>query len=160
MSASDEYGTPDSLFKKLPYNFTLDVAASSEIHKCEKYFTKEDDAFTKRWETLGYIWMNPPYSIKAGGQLKWLTHANNAVLSEDAAGAVCLPMADITTEYWRYSVKNASEVIYLQQRVPFMGADQGARFASMIVIFEPGPRGKLQSMWDWKNKSFNERERL
>lgn len=48
---SDEWGTPQDLFNELDqeFHFTLDPCATDENHKCETYFTKEDDGLEKSW---------------------------------------------------------------------------------------------------------------
>lgn len=50
-SASDEWETPQDLFDKLDakYHFTLDVAASAENAKCEKYYDKSDNGLVQKW---------------------------------------------------------------------------------------------------------------
>ncbi len=40
---------------------TLDLAAAEWNHKCERYFTKEDDALKQEWNARA-AWCNPPYS--------------------------------------------------------------------------------------------------
>ena len=46
-----EWSTPQELFDKYNsvYHFTLDAAASDENAKCERYFTKADDALQQNW---------------------------------------------------------------------------------------------------------------
>lgn len=48
---SDEWETPQGLFDQLndEFHFTLDPCASDENHKCESYFTKEDDGLQEKW---------------------------------------------------------------------------------------------------------------
>lgn len=50
-SKSDEWETPQSLFDRLNkiFCFELDVAASDANHKCEKYYTKEQNALNLPW---------------------------------------------------------------------------------------------------------------
>lgn len=50
-SNSDEWETPQQLYDQLDkeFCFNLDACATSENHKCEKYFTKEDDGLSKNW---------------------------------------------------------------------------------------------------------------
>jgi phage N-6-adenine-methyltransferase len=57
---STEWSTPQDFFDKLneKYHFTLDVAASDENHKCEHYYTKEQNGLAQPWE--GVIWCNHP----------------------------------------------------------------------------------------------------
>ena len=48
---SDEWTTPESVFDTLDaeFNFTLDPCATSGNHKCDQYFTKDQDGLTKNW---------------------------------------------------------------------------------------------------------------
>ena len=56
-SKSDEWATPQELFDELDreFHFTLDPCATEENHKCEKYFTKEEDGCKKSWGGLSYF---------------------------------------------------------------------------------------------------------
>lgn len=61
--SNDEWATPELFFQDLDreFHFTLDACASEENHKCEKYFTKEQDGLQQDWR--GHtVWCNPPYS--------------------------------------------------------------------------------------------------
>ena len=62
-SKSDSWETPIDLFNKLneEFNFTLDPCATHENHKCDKYYTIEDDGLSKDWSNE-IVFMNPPYS--------------------------------------------------------------------------------------------------
>ena len=44
-SKSDEWETPKDVFESLDaeFGFTLDPCATSENHKCDRYFTKEQN---------------------------------------------------------------------------------------------------------------------
>lgn len=48
---SDEWFTPDEIFEKLDaeFHFTLDPCATAENHKCEKWFSKEEDGLSQDW---------------------------------------------------------------------------------------------------------------
>lgn len=50
-SQTDEWATPQELFDKLDatFHFTLDPCATEENHKCEKYFTREQDGLKQDW---------------------------------------------------------------------------------------------------------------
>ena len=50
-SNSDEWETPKSVFDALDaeFNFTLDPCATEENHKCDLYFTKEQNGLSKNW---------------------------------------------------------------------------------------------------------------
>ena len=62
-SENQEWGTPPEVFNPLnnEFHFILDVCASHENHKCDYYFTIEDDCFKQSWAVEGYWWMNPEY---------------------------------------------------------------------------------------------------
>lgn len=50
-SNTDEWATPQDFFDKLnqEFHFNLDPCADSQNHKCDKYYTKEDDGISKGW---------------------------------------------------------------------------------------------------------------
>lgn len=56
-SNSDEWSTPQDLYDKLDseFHFTLDPCSTHENHKCENYYTKEDDGLTKTWGERGLL---------------------------------------------------------------------------------------------------------
>ena len=85
-SKDQTWETPKEFFNKLNsvFNFTLDVCASPETAKCEKYFTPEIDGLTKNWAD-NMCWMNPPYGRE---QIKWIEKA--AEESLNGTTIVCL----------------------------------------------------------------------
>ena len=50
-SNSDEWATPQAFFDELnkEFNFDLDACATHENHKCEHYFTKEENGLLQTW---------------------------------------------------------------------------------------------------------------
>lgn len=50
-SKTDQWATHDDFFKELDqeFHFNLDPCADEQNHKCEKYFTKEDNGLSKDW---------------------------------------------------------------------------------------------------------------
>lgn len=130
-TSSDEWETPKDLFEKLnkQYNFHLDLCATHENHKCEKYYTKEQDGLKQEW--AGVCWCNPPYSnVKA-----WVKKAYN----EAQKGTVIVMLIPARTDtrwfheyiYQMYGV----EVEFLKGRLKFSGSKWNAPFPSMIVTF-------------------------
>ena len=71
-SETDMWATPQDFFDKLneEFNFQLDVCATAENAKCEKYYTKEQDGLSMPW--TGTCWCNPPYGRDIG---KWVAKA-------------------------------------------------------------------------------------
>lgn len=75
-TGKDDWGTPQDLFDQLnkEFGFTLDPCADDTNHKCEKYYTIEQDGLAQDWngET---VFCNPPYSRKTktnAGQIAWV----------------------------------------------------------------------------------------
>lgn len=50
-SKTDQWATPEDFFEELDkeFHFNLDPCADEQNHKCEKYFTKEDNGLSKDW---------------------------------------------------------------------------------------------------------------
>lgn len=50
-SKSNEWATPQDFFDELDkeFHFNLDPCATDENHKCEFYFTQEDDGLLQNW---------------------------------------------------------------------------------------------------------------
>ena len=61
-SKPNEWSTPQNLFDKLnnKYHFTLDPCSTVENHKCDKFYTIEDDGLIKDWSNET-VFVNPPY---------------------------------------------------------------------------------------------------
>ena len=135
-SASEEWGTPKDLFEELneEFHFVLDVCASSENHKCEKYFTKKENGLIQEWtrRDRGACWMNPPYGRAI---VAWMQKA----LDESRKGStvVCLVPARTDTRWFHDFVHGkADEVRFIRGRIKFDGpAKNLAPFPSMIVVY-------------------------
>lgn len=69
-SATDLWATPQDFFDKLneEFQFQLDVCATAENAKCEKYYTKDQDGLNMPW--VGTCWCNPPYGREIGRWVK------------------------------------------------------------------------------------------
>lgn len=72
-SKTDQWATPQDFFDKLneEFHFTLDPCADEFNHKCEKYYTKEDDGLKQSWQNER-VFCNPPYGREIG---KWVEKA-------------------------------------------------------------------------------------
>lgn len=86
-SKTDEWATPIDFFKKLDahYHFGLDVCATDENAKCDRYFTKSEDGLSQEWS--GTCWMNPPYGRTIG---QWVKKAYDASQGGQQS-CVCFP---------------------------------------------------------------------
>ena len=138
-SASEEWGTPQELFDELnsAYNFTLDPSASDYNHKCEKYFTKDDDGLSKSWrgET---VFCNPPYGRHIGD---WVKKAYDESLK--GTKIVMLIPARTDTRWFHDYIyrKNNVRVEFIRGRLKFVDClnrekkANSATFPSMLVFF-------------------------
>lgn len=133
---SDEWSTPSDLFAELDaiFHFDLDACASPANAKCDRYFTREQDALRQTW--CGTVWMNPPYGRKIAAFMRKAFEASLL-----GATVVCLVPARTDTAWWhRYA--RQGQVIFLRGRLRFGGAESSAPFPSAIVIFWGGRLGE------------------
>ena len=73
--------------------FTIDVAASDENAKCDRYYTREDDGLRQPWAGEA-VWCNPPYSqIRPWVEKAWAEARSTRVI------AMLLP-ANRTEQGW------------------------------------------------------------
>jgi phage N-6-adenine-methyltransferase len=132
-SASDEWATPMQFFRSLDaeFGFTLDVCATNENAKCDRFYTREIDGLSQQWE--GVVWMNPPYGKTIGA---WMERAYLASLA--GATVVCLVPARTDTAWWHdYAAKG--EVRFVRGRLSFGDGKQPAPFPSAVIVFRPSP---------------------
>lgn len=126
------WATPQDLFNKLNdvFNFNLDVCATPETAKCEKYFTPEIDGLKQEWS--GTCWMNPPYGRE---QIKWIEKAKDDV-NINYSTIVCLIPARPDTKVWQNIIfKNAKVICFIKGRLKFGGSKDSAPFPSALVVF-------------------------
>lgn len=77
--------------------------------------------------------MNPPYGREIR---KWVRKAYEE--AQKGATVVCLLPARTDTAWWHDYVMRAVEIRFVQGRLRFGGAANGAPFPSCVVIFRPG----------------------
>ena len=124
-----EWETPQLFFDALnaEYHFDVDVCATANNAKCERYYTKEKDGLSQQWK--GVCWMNPPYGREIG---KWMRKAYESSLY--GATVVCLVPARTDTAWWHdYAMKG--EIEFVRGRLKFGGSKANAPFPSAIVTF-------------------------
>lgn len=128
---SDEWSTPDYLFKKLDdiFLFSLDPCSSDSNFKCDKHYTINDDGLKKSWYNER-VFVNPPYSnIEAWARKCFYeSQFNNAF-------CVMLIPARTDTKYFHTYLLPFCDFIFIKGRVKFSGKGS-APFPSMICIFK------------------------
>ncbi len=108
----DAWSTPQWLFDELnaEFDFSVDLFASVDNHKCETFLTVADDAFVFDWAggiTRGPGFGNPPYSRVREAIEKALHEFSNGFPS------VLLVKADTSTKWFRENWKKVPEVRFL-----------------------------------------------
>jgi len=130
-SRSDDWETPQELFDELnnEFSFDLDVCATEENTKCQRFYTKEVNGLKQCWE--GTCWMNPPYGRAI---IDWVKKAYESALA--GAIVVCLVPARTDTRWWHdYCMKG--EIRFIRGRLKFGGCKNSAPFPSAVVVFKP-----------------------
>lgn len=135
---TDEWETPKKFFDEVSAEFgpfDLDVCATADNTKCDRFFDKRMNGLDENWATRN--WCNPPYSnIK-----KWVLKARREQLKGNTT--VMLIPARTDTSWFHesmYRVANV-EIRFLRGRLEFIGPVKSnnprAPFPSMLVIFQP-----------------------
>lgn len=128
-SATDKWSTPQWFFDKLnqEFNFTLDPCADESNHKCEKYFTKEQNGLIQDWSGER-VFCNPPYGREIG---EWVKRCATSA----AEIVVMLIPARTDTRWFHEFIYNKAEIRFLRGRLKFGNSKNSAPFPSMVVIF-------------------------
>lgn len=130
-SKSDEWSTPQSLFDELnaEFNFDLDPCATEDNHKCNKYFTLENDGLSQKWGGCR-VFCNPPYS-----QIdKWVEKAFRETRNDNTIVVMLIP-SRTDTRYFHNYIYQRAEIRFVKGRLKFGDSKNSAPFPSMIVIF-------------------------
>lgn len=136
-SATDQWATPQAFYDRLDaeFNFELDPCADDTNHKCERYFTAEQDGLSQQW--AHYItFMNPPY--QRGITEKWIKKAYEE--SEKGAVVVALLPSRTDTKFWHDYVMKADEIRFVRGRLKFGAGENSAPFPSAVVVFRKNER--------------------
>ena len=142
-SATNEWSTPDSFFRKLDmrFNFTLDPCADEQNHKCDKYYTEKDDGLSKSWAGE-VVFCNPPYGREI---MKWIKKAYEESQSPNTTVVMLIP-SRTDTSYWHDYVMRASEIIFVRGRLKFGNSKNSAPFPSAVVVFKSDKLPQLRTM--------------
>ena len=149
----DEWATPPWVWK--PWHdllhFRLDAAASKSNAIVNPWLTKEMDALKVAWREYvpagAAVWVNPPYSQKAGPLAKWIRKFWDESLNNGLVVVALLP-ADTSTIWfgdifdrdrniWRPGCRGT----FLSKRIshidPKTGKSIGTpKFGSVAVLFD------------------------
>src|ERR1035437_4375802 len=121
-SVKCEWETPKAFFDALDaeFGFEIDVCATADNAKCDKFFTPEMDGLKQEW--CGVCWMNPPYGREMP---KWIEKAFTSAIA--GATVVCLLPSRTDTKAWhRFCMKG--EIRFIRGRLKFGGHRNSAPF--------------------------------
>ncbi len=110
-SATDLWATPQAFFDKLneEFHFTLDPCANNENHKCERYFTAQQDGLLQDWG--GHIvFCNPPYGRVLR---KWVEKCSSESQKPNTLVVMLIP-ARTDTSYFHDFIYNKAEVRFIR----------------------------------------------
>lgn len=132
-SKTDMWETPQDFFDKLndEFHFTLDACATPENAKCARFYTKEQDSLSQKWD--GVVWCNPPYCRQTG---KWVEKAYNE--SKHGVTVVMLIPCRPDVSYFHDFILGKAEVRFVRGRLKFGRSKNSAPFPSMVVVFGEG----------------------
>jgi phage N-6-adenine-methyltransferase len=165
-SDGTEVGTPLGFFEKVDdiFGFDLDVCATEENAKVDKYISPKDDAFLTPWivegKTLICAWMNPPYGRgekkclfpfdKCGkkkcekrgyhitedipGVGDWIRRAIQQA-EENGTTVVALLPSRTDTEWFQEVFSYARSICFVRGRIKFIGSKDVAPFPSVLSVF-------------------------
>ena len=144
-----EYSTPLGIVNPLikEFEITRDVCASEENYKAPDYWTKEEDALSKKWD--GNCWMNPPFGRDLKKWVKKAYSETYIVTQKDifTSGSsyingtkVCLLPVRSNTKWWSEIIMD-SEVRFINGEVNFSNKKRGLWLPMCIVIF--GEKAKI-----------------
>jgi phage N-6-adenine-methyltransferase len=130
-SKSNEWATPQEFYDELnkEFNFSLDPCATEQNHKCDKYYTEQDDGLVLSWDNET-VFCNPPYGRELS---KWVKKASEA---KGGKVVMLIPARTDTKYFHTYIYKKPNvEIRFLKGRLKFGGCSNSAPFPSMVVIF-------------------------
>lgn len=149
-SGKDDWQTPPDVFDPLndEFGFAVDLAATDATKRFDSYLGPDQpleeyqDSLTVPWAEWfgeGPGWCNPPYS--RGSQGLFIAKAAR----ERKLGfttVMLLPARPDTVAFHAYvwdrhmnQPREGVEVRFLKGRIKFVGAQHGAPFPSMVVVF-------------------------
>lgn len=135
-SKTDKWETPQTFFDELnrEFDFNLDPCADETNHKCEKYFTEEENGLLQDWGGCR-VFCNPPY----GSSIKdWVAKCYHEGHKEETLVVLLIPARTDTTYFHDY-IEHRAEIRFVRGRLKFGDSKTGAPFPSMVVIFR-GPK--------------------
>lgn len=138
-SKTPEWATPQDFYDSLnaEFHFELDPCATDENHKCDLYFTKEQDGLKQNWGSYR-VFCNPPYGR---GMEKWVEKCARHI----GLAVMLIPARTDTKWFHDYIYKKENvEIRFVKGRLKFGGSKDSAPFPSMVIVFRNGEYGNVK----------------
>lgn len=135
-SKTDQWATPQWFFDELnnEFNFTLDPCADAFNHKCQKYYTKEQNGLLQDWGRER-VFCNPPY----GREIPlWVKKCSDEVCFGECSLAVMLIPSRTDTQWFHKYIYKQAEIRFIKGRLKFGDSSNSAPFPSMVMVFRKG----------------------
>lgn len=131
-SKTDEWETPQAFFNEWDrqFHFTLDACANEKNHKCDKYYTKEDNGLVKDWGGE-IVWCNPPYGKNIS---EWVKKCHIELQKKGTVIVALLP-ARTDTKWFHEYVYYEALTYFVKGRLKFGDSKNSAPFPSMVCIW-------------------------
>ena len=132
-SNKDDWATPQDFYDKLnaEFHFTLDPCADDKNHKCDIYYTKEQDGLSQNWGGQT-VFCNPPYGSKSTGN--WIKKCAEESKKPNTTVVMLIPARTDTRAFHEY-IYGKAEIRFIKGRLKFGGSSNSAPFPSMVVVF-------------------------
>lgn len=131
-SAKDDWETPQEFFDEWnkQFHFTIDACANDSNHKCNRYFSKEQNGLEQDWGGE-IVWCNPPYgkSIVQWVRKCWIES------QKSRTKVVALLPARTDTRWFHDYVYGKAVIYFVKGRLKFGRQKNSAPFPSMVCIW-------------------------
>lgn len=134
-SNKEDWETPQELFNELDneFHFTLDPCADEINHKCDRYYTVQDDGLKQDWRGQT-VFCNPPYGRKI---YDWVKKCYEESLKDNTTVVMLIPSRTDTKYFHEFLYqKDNVELRFLKGRLQFKGAKYKAPFPSVVVVMK------------------------
>lgn len=117
-SKTDMWSTPQDFFNKLniEFRFNLDPCATSENHKCDKYYTSLEDGLRQNWGVVQRFFCNPPYGRKI---YEWVEKCYNESKKQNTTVVMLIPARTDTKYFHEFIYHKAKEIRFVRGRLKF-----------------------------------------
>lgn len=131
-SKTDNWATPQDFFDKLneEFHFTLDPCADEVNHKCDLYYTREQDGLSHSWGGHS-VFCNPPYGKEIAD---WVRYSYEQSRKPNTTVVMLIP-ARTDTKYFHDYIYGKAEIRFIRGRLKFGDATSAAPFPSMVVVY-------------------------